>query len=93
MSVYDKVLYYCGLVGIITTLVIIVVVVMGVWSGGFVAIGKASLGLVVGVGLFVRGYRAKQKAKEEELIRQFNQVFGVSTEQDKQDNNSNQECT
>lgn len=85
MSAYDKVLYYCGLIGIVISLAIIVAMVLGFWSRDYGAIGKVSVGLVVGTGLFIRGYRAKQKAKEEELIRQFSQRFGISIEEDEED--------
>ena len=60
MSIYDKILYYCGLVGTVLALVIIILVAAGVMTGGITAIGKASVGLIVGIGLFLRGYRAKR---------------------------------
>lgn len=63
MTVYDRILYYCGLVGIVLALGIIAMLAFGVMGGGISAIGKASLGLLVGIGLFIRGYSAKRNAK------------------------------
>ena len=61
MTTYDKIFYYCGLVGIILALAIIAMAGLGIISGGIGAIGKAAFGLVVGIGLFLRGYMAKHR--------------------------------
>lgn len=62
MDTTDKIFYYCGLVGIILALAIIVMAGIGMISGGASAIGKAIFGLLVGIGLFLRGYMAKRRA-------------------------------
>lgn len=63
MSIYDKVIYYCGIAGIIIVAGLMIAFATGAASGGASAIGKSAVGLVAGLGLFIRGYRAKQQAK------------------------------
>ena len=63
MSVYDKVIYYSGIAGIIIVVGLIITFATGAASGGTSAIGKSAIGLIAGFGLFIRGYRAKQQAK------------------------------
>lgn len=61
MDAYNKVLYYYGLVGIVLNIGLIVTIAVGAATGGGIGIAKASIGLVVSIGLFFRGYRAKQQ--------------------------------
>lgn len=63
MSSYDKVIYYSGIAGIIIVVGLIIAFATGADSGGASAIGKAAIGLCAGIGLFIRGHRAKQQAK------------------------------
>lgn len=63
MSIYDKIIYYCGIVGIIVVAGLMIAFATGIASGGASAIGKSSIGLCAGIGLFIRGYRAKQEAR------------------------------
>lgn len=74
MGVYDKVIYYCGLVAMTLSLGLIVVGATGVVTDKWVWIGKAIVGLVVGLSLFIRGNKAKQQAKAREAQELLNDV-------------------
>lgn len=76
MSIYDKVIYYSGIVGIIVVAGLMIAFATGAVSGGASAIGKASIGLCAGIGLFIRGYRAKQQAKADAAQELMNKLSG-----------------
>jgi len=68
MSIYDKVIYYCGLVGLVIVLGFIIGMVVGAVDTSPSTIGKLAVSFIVGVGLFLRGYRAKQATKVQDVL-------------------------
>ena len=67
MDVSDKMLYYSGLVAIVLGLTLIILGAMGMMSSMWVAVVRGSIAIVVGLVLFGRGLRAKQRAQQKLL--------------------------
>lgn len=74
MDIGDKLLYYVGLVGIIAAVAVIIVGSLGIMTDGWTFTGKGIIGLVVCTGCFVRGYRARQQAKQREAQELLNKL-------------------
>lgn len=83
MSVYDKIIYYCGIAGLAIILGFIIAMLVGAVDANPSAVGKIVVGCVVGIGLFARGYRARQQAKQREAQEILNSLFDQSDKGDK----------
>lgn len=78
MNIADKMLYYSGLVAIVLGLTLIILGAMGMMSSMWVAVVRGSIAIVVGLVLFGRGLRAKQRAQQkllDDAIAKLGQVW------------------
>jgi len=83
MSIYDKVIYYSGITAIVIASALIIAGIMGVAINDWTGYAKAAVVLVAGIGLFMRGYRAKQLAKQREAQEILNSLFNQPDKSDK----------
>lgn len=68
MHIADKILYYSGLAAIALGLALIILGVSGVMSSMWIAVIRGSIAIVIGLGLFGRGLRAKHRVQEQKLL-------------------------
>jgi len=93
MSIYDKVIYYSSLVGLSAVLLLVIGMLVGFVHATPTAIGKVIILGMVGIGLFIRGYRAKQIAKQQEglqeMLEQLKEAgFTIEIEQEEEESES-----
>jgi len=85
MNISDKILYYSGIVGIVAALVLGIGMAVGAFSTSPSAIGHLAVAGAVGIGVFARGYRAKQEAQLRKRAEQFQAWLDAEAEHQRQE--------
>jgi uncharacterized membrane protein len=80
MDVTDKIYYWSGIVAVILGIAAIVLAALGILTHSYAGYGRGAIAVVVGAGLFFRGYRAKQRADAEHLLKQLTEAMTAQPE-------------
>jgi small neutral amino acid transporter SnatA (MarC family) len=75
MDVTDKILFWSGILSVVAGIVFIVLAALGLLTHSYQGYGRGAIFVVGGIALFLRGYRAKQRAEAERLLKQLTEAM------------------
>jgi uncharacterized membrane protein len=80
MDVTDKIYYWSGILSVIAGIAFIVLAALGLLTHSYQGYARGAIFVVGGTALFLRGYRAKQRAEAEHLLKQLTEAIAEQPE-------------